>query len=139
MAQIAVAPFVLKDVVFTVDIDSYEKHVSTVRFVPDASVVTWKGLTPSATFSESTSPTWTCEVSYAQDWETADSFSQYLMANAGQEKDVVSRPKGTGSNLPEFTATLIIAAGPIGGDVDTVANGSVTMGVVGEPALAAQA
>lgn len=112
MAQIAVAPFVLKDVVFTVGTDDYEKHVSSVRFVPNMQTVTWQGLTPAASFTDTTAPTWTCEVEYAQDWETTNSLSAYLMANAGAKKTVVFKPKGgVGAGKPIFTADLMIAPG----------------------------
>ena len=94
--------------------------MSSVQFVPSTSTVTWKGLTPDATFSDTTTPSWTCVLSYAQDWETADSLSQYLMDNAGQHRHRRVLPKGTGTGLPSFTADIIIAPGPIGGDVNTV-------------------
>lgn len=138
MSQIAVAPFVLKDVTLTIDVDSYEKHVSSVQFVPNVSTVTWQGLAPGSSFTDTTAPTWTCVISYAQDWETADSLSRYLMDNAGQTKTAVFSPKGTGTGLPSFTADVIIAPGPIGGDVNTVQTGSVTLGVDGEPTPSTQ-
>lgn len=133
MPQIAVAPFVLKDVVFTVGTDDYEAHVSTVQFVPNMSVVTWQGLTPSAAFTDTTAPTWTCAITYAQDWSTSNSLAQYLLDHAGEKKTVVFKPQGATTGKPVFTAELMIAPGPIGGDVNTVQVGSVTMGVVGEP------
>ena len=49
------------------------------------------------------------------------------------------KPKGATTGSPVFTADLIIAPGPIGGDVNTVQVGSVTLGVVGEPAKSAAA
>ena len=133
MVAIAVAPFVLKDAVFTVGTDSYESNVSSVVFTPTSNTVTWVGLTPSSAFSDTSSPTWECAIGYAQDWKTANSFAQYLMANAGQSKVVVFKPQGITTGSPIFTATLIIAAGPIGGEVNTVQVGSVTLGVVGAP------
>ncbi|HEY9494605.1 MAG TPA: hypothetical protein VIR15_07115 [Intrasporangium sp.] len=133
MPAIASAPFVLKDAVLTVDVDDYEKHVSSVTFTPAMSVVTWTPISPSGVFSDSTSPSWTCAVEYAQDWTTADSLSQYLMDNAGQTKTVIFKPLGATTGDPTFTATVIIAPGPIGGAVNTVQTGTVTMGVVGEP------
>lgn len=133
MAAIAVAPFVLKDVILTIGADSYEAHVSTVRFDPNMSVVTWQGLTPSASFTDTTAPTWTTTWAFAQDWETPDSLSEYLLENAGTKKTVVFKPKGTTTGKPVFTAEVMIAPGPIGGDVNTVQTGSVTMGVVGTP------
>lgn len=133
MAAIAVAPVVLKDVIFQVGTDSYEAHVSSVKFDPQTSPVTWKGLTPTAVFSDAGSAVWTCTIAFAQDWLTANSLSQYLLANAGTQKTVIFKPQGTTTGKPIFTATLVIVPGPIGGDVDAVMTGSVTMGVVGAP------
>lgn len=133
MAQIAIVPFVLKDILLTIGTDNYETNVSTVHFVPNVSAVTWQGLTPASSFSDVTNPTWTCELAYAQDWKTVNSLSQYLLTNAGQSKVAVFKPKGAGSGEAIFTATLIIAPGEIGGDVNTVQTGSVTLGVIGAP------
>jgi hypothetical protein len=104
-----------------------------VRFVPSRSIVTWQGGTSDASFSEATNATWTCVLNYAQDWETPDSLAEYLLDNDGQQKVVVFKPKGDGTGLPIFTATLILVAGDIGGDVNTVQTASVTCGVVGAP------
>ena len=84
MAAIAVSPFLLKDVLFSVETDSYEKHVSQVEFVPTSSTVTWKGLTPTSVFSFGTNATWTCNLTFAQDWETASSLSRYLFDHEGR-------------------------------------------------------
>ncbi len=137
MATIAVAPFVLKDVLFTVGADNYEQHVSSVKFEPQTNVVTWQGLTPAANFSDTTAPTWTCTLTYAQDWTTTNSLAQYLLANSGQQKTVVFKPQGATTGKPIFTATVIITPGPMGGDVNTVQVGQVTLGVVGTPAKTA--
>lgn len=133
MPQIAVVPFVLKDILLTIGTDNYETNVSTVHFTPSVSTVTWQGLTPASSFTDTTSPTWTCELSYAQDWKTANSLAQYLLTNAGQTKVAVFKPKGSGTGEAIFTASIIIAPGEIGGDVNTVQVGSVTLGVVGAP------
>lgn len=133
MAAIAVAPFVLKDAVFTVGTDSYEAHVSAVTFTPSSSTVTWVGITPASAFSDQSTPTWVCQIDYAQDWTTTNSLAQYLLTNQGQTKVVVFKPQGNATGKPIFTATLILVAGPIGGAVNTVQVGSVTCGVVGAP------
>ena len=132
MPVISVAPFVLKDAIFSVDIDEYQHHVSGVVFTPTSSVVTWVGITPASAFSDGSTPSWGCQVNYAQDWTTPNSFSQYLLEHAGETKAVVFEPIAGG---PSFTADLIIAAGPIGGETNTVQVGTVTLGVVGEPVL----
>lgn len=133
MPAIAVAPFTLKDVVFTVGTDDYQAHVSSVAFTPASSTVQWQGLTPTATYTDTTTATWTCTIAYAQDWVTVNSLAQYLLTNAGQKKTVVFKPKGTTTGSPIFTVDLFIAPGQIGGDVNTVATATVTMGCAGAP------
>lgn len=137
MAAIAVQPFVLKDALFTVDADEYQAHVSSVVFTPASSAVTWIGLTPSSSFSDASSPTWSCAVGYAQDWTTTNSFARYLHDHQGETKAVVFAPLG--GDGPSFEAELIINAGPIGGEVNTVQVGTVTLGVVGAPEYVAAA
>lgn len=133
MAQIAVAPFVIKNALIQVATDNYEKHVSSAAFTPQVSPVTWQGFTPDSAFSDAGSPIWTLTLAYAQDWTTANSLAQYLLANAGQQKVIVFKPQGATTGTPIFTATCIIVPGPIGGDVNSVQVGSVTMGVIGAP------
>lgn len=134
MPAIAAAPFVLKDAVFQVGTDSYEAHVSSVKFVPAQGTVSFQPITPAGTFTDTTSPTWTCTITYAQDWTTLNSLAQYLMTNAGTKKTVVFKPQGaTGAGKPIFTVDLMIAPGDIGGDVNTVQTATVTMGCVGAP------
>lgn len=133
MATIAVAPFVLKDVLLVIGTDNYETNVAEVVFTPTSSQVAWQGLTPASTFVDQTIPTWTCKLTYAQDWVTTNSLAQYLLTNAGATKTVVFKPQGATTGKPIITATVIIAPGPIGGAVNTVQVGTVTLGVVGTP------
>lgn len=136
MATIAVQPIVLKDVLLTVGTDNYEAHVSEVVFEPSTSIQTWQGLTPTATFTDATGATWTCKLTFAQDWATANSLSKYLFDNEGTTKAVKFKPKkpATGT-APTWSATVVIVPGSIGGTVNTFATASVVLGVQGKPAL----
>lgn len=136
MSQIAVQPHVLKDAVLTIGADTYEKHVSQAELRPETKIekLTWQGMTPAAKHAEAGTPetTWSLILTYAQDWDTVNSLSSYLLANAGQAKTVTLQPKkGTGGKT--FTVDVTIVPGPIGGNVNTVAVGTVTMPVDGEP------
>jgi hypothetical protein len=133
MTVIGIQPFVMKDCTLKIDSDNYEANVSQVEFVPSTSQVTWKGLTPTAVFTDSGAPTWVCTLAYAQDWESTDSLSQYLMDHANEKVTAVFEPKVGGAS---FTADVIIAPGNIGGTVDGVAVGTVTLGVDGAPSRA---
>ena len=133
MAQIASAPIVLRDVLLKLGTtDTYEAHVSSVRMVPNSTTITWQGLTPTAKFSRETEPTWTCEISGVQDWQTANSLALYLTANAGKELAVVFAPE-KGAGKVQFTGTVVGKAVPIGGDVNTVPTFEVTLGMTGSP------
>lgn len=133
MTQIAVDPLVLKDVILALGTDSYEKHVSGVVFTPKPSTITWQGLTPAAKFTDVAAADWTCALSYVQDWETADSLSAFLFANEGETIEATFKPRsGTG---PTFTASLVITPGAIGGQVNSYATTTASLGCSGRPVL----
>lgn len=127
MATIAVKPLVLKDVTLTIGTDGYQKHVSGVTFTPSSSQVTWQGLTPDSSFTDSGAATWTVGLNYVQDWETANSLSQYLFDNEGETVEMVFAPRA-GAGKKTFTANVSITPGAIGGEVNSYATTSVTLG-----------
>lgn len=124
MAQIAISPFVLKNVLLTIGTDSYEKHVSQVEFSPSASTQTWKGLGGNTHTAQGLAD-WTVTLTYAQDWETANSLSQYLLANEGTNVSVTFEPV---SGDAGFTSTVTLSPGSVGGQQGTFATSSVTLG-----------
>lgn len=134
--KLAVQPHVLKDIVLTIDVDDYARHVSSAQLVPTTSSqkLTWQGLSPDASFSDTSTPetTWALVLNYAQDWDTANSLSEYLLAHAGEVKTIVLQPKA-GSGQKTFTVDATIVPGPVGGNVNTVAVGTVSLPVTGEP------
>ena len=138
MPAIAVQPIILNDCVLTVGSDTYEAHVSQVQFDPSSNVVRWKGMTPASVHAFGTTAEWTCTLAYAQDWSTPNSLSAYLLANEGKTITVKFTPKKAATGTaPTVTASLIIAPGSIGGQVDAVATASVTLGVSGRPTVGA--
>lgn len=139
MPQIAVKPFVLRDCTLNIkdgatDVGDYETHVSKVEIVPNVATQSWKGLAPSAVFQDVASPEWTANVDYAQDWETANSLSQYLLANVGKKAILKFTPK-KGSGAKSITVTATLLPGGIGGSVGAFATGSVALPVDGQPTL----
>lgn len=139
MAQIAVAPYVFKDARISVAADNYEKHLSGVTLNPsaDQNTVTWQGLTPATTFTDTTQPTvsWQVSFEYAQDWVTANSLSQYLLANSGLTKAIKIQPVA-GVGAKTFSVNAVIVPGPVGGNVNEVQTSSVTLNVIGQPTTA---
>lgn len=131
MPQIQPVPLYLKDVVLTIGTDSYEKTVSAVSFVPASTTATWQGLSPDATYTEQTSATWTCSLTYAQDWDNDDSLALFLYEHAGEKMPATFKPKrGSGGT---WAADLVLIEGTVGGTVNAFAEATVTLGVDGRP------
>jgi hypothetical protein len=136
MTELTVQPMVLKDLDLLIGAgtpDDFGAHVSTCKFTPSASTVQFVGGKSNA-FTDVTTPTWVCELTYAQDWKSANSLSRYLYLHEGEHVPVIFKPVDGG---PEFESVLIITPGAIGGDVNAVSTASVTLGLEGKPELVA--
>ena len=134
MSVIAANPFVLKDVTLSIEGDSYEAHVRSVTLTPSASVVSERGLTPTAVYTDTTSATWTCDLDYFQDWSDPDSLSYKLHEEEGASWNVTFTPK-KGSGQPSITVTVIVTPGAIGGAGQAFATATVQLGVIGKPEI----
>jgi hypothetical protein len=75
-------------------------------------------------------PSWTLDLTYAQDWTTATSLSHKLMSDIGLTKVVKLTPV-TGGRL--VTVSVVIQPGAIGGAADSVATATVSLKVTGQP------
>lgn len=140
MAQILVKPYVLRDCTLNIkdgatDVGDFELHVSKVEIVPTTSVQVFKGLSPAAVYQDVAAPEWVANTDYAQDWETVNSWSQYLMANVGKKVTMKFTPK-KGTGMKAVTVTVTLLPGTIGGTVGAFATGSVSLPVDGQPTLA---
>ena len=131
MPEIAVDPFLMQDAILNFALDDYAAAVSSATLTPTAANVTWKGLKPAAVFTFAAAATWTLDLEYAQDWETANSLAQYLYLHEGETIAATLTPQdGLGQ---AWAVNVIITPGAVGGAVDTVAVGSVSLGVKGRP------
>lgn len=131
MPEVAIQPILLSDIDLTIGANGYAGSVSSAALVPNANIVTWKGMKKGSNYSFPTDPTWQLNLNFAQDWEAATSLSNYLLANAGKiVPDCILAPKSGGQ---AFKVTLILVPGQIGGDGDTVATATVSLGVQGAP------
>lgn len=131
MVQIAVKPIVLKDVLLQIGDNNYETACSSVVFTPNNTQLTWQGLTPASSFTDVSSSTWTVAITFAQDWDTPQSLSEYLFDNEGITVPAYFRPKnGSGSS---FSSSIVLTPGAIGGVVNTFNESTVTLGAKGKP------
>lgn len=77
---------------------------------------------------------WTADLDYDQDWDDPQGLSFYLFNFNGQEATTtITWPDA----LTIATATIIITPGPFGGTAGEVAEGTVSLPVLGQPTLAA--
>jgi hypothetical protein len=130
MTNIAPVPFTIGNCKLTIEDDDYEASVSAAELVPTVPSASFKGLTPAAVYNLSGVPTWVLNLTLAQDWATAESLSNMLLANQGQTKDIVLTPLAGG---PGFAVTAILVPTNIGGAGDATAVSQVSLPVNGQP------
>lgn len=118
--------------------NNYEGAVSSVEIQPSAGTVNFKGLAPSAVFTYATSPTWALALTFAQDWDTTNSLSNFLFDNQGKTVQIDVFPTA-GTGKKGFSQQVLIQPGSIGGAVDSVAVTTVTLGIIGVPTRITQA
>lgn len=109
----------------------FRSAIQSFSFTPSSTVSTTTGGTPNAVFTDVSPATWTCVIKFLQDIEKSGSLQNYMIANAGQRKTVDFIPTGGA----KVSATLVLTAPPIGGDMNTWLDASVTCGVVGVPTI----
>jgi len=130
MAVISVEPVILQESILTIGADDHASAVSSVRILPNSSIVRYKGLKRN-THTYPTVPDWSAEINFAQDWADPASLANYLFEHQGETVPAVFEPT-SGVGL-RWAVDLVITPGAIGGDVDTVMVSPVTLGVNGAP------
>ena len=134
MAAITPSVINLNNIALTIAVDNYEASVSKVELVPTTPTVTWRGMTPTATYNVAGSPTWVLNLDFAQDHATANSLSLYTQANAGQIKTVTFKPlKPAVGTAPMYSIDVLITPTTIGGAVDSIATASASFSCNGQP------
>ena len=110
---------------------NYKKHVDQVELAPSVQTGSWTGGGMN-THTDVSPATWQATIRYAQDWDTADSLSEYLFDHEGDRVPIQFRPRtGSGST---FTINAIIAPGAVGGQLNQVGTPTTaTLGVDGKP------
>lgn len=132
MTVLDINPLVMKNVELLIGSDTpddFRKHVEQVIFTPTSSSTSWTGLGKN-THTDSSTATWVLALTYAQDWKSAKSLSNYLFDHEGETIPCEFRPLDGG---PSFTADVVITPGAIGGNVNAFATTTVNLGVTGKP------
>lgn len=132
MTAILAKPYVFKNGTVKIDVDNFESAVNSFALTPTVTTLTFQSISPAGQFSDTTEPVWVAAIGYAQDWETPESLSNYLLEHAGETKTLVFTPvAGTGNTT--FSVDVKIVPGPIGGPGNVIAVSTVSLGVTGQP------
>lgn len=129
------SPITLKESVVEIGGTDFRRHVSGVTFTPSASQLSWIGLSPDSAYTDTATATWTVTINYKQDWTSAaaDSFSRWLYAHEGETVEMTFYPKAAAGI--GFQTDVTIVPGAVGGEVNTIATASVTLGCAGKPVI----
>lgn len=115
MAKIAATPTPLRNYVFTVDVDDFQAATEQVQFQPSFQTQTWTG-GDGETHSSASPATWVVNIGHVQDWDTAGSLGEFLLAHEGETMTVVFQPDASaGTGATTFTSEVTIAPSAIGG------------------------
>lgn len=106
--------------------------LDSVQFVPSSSIETWTGI-GGVTLTDVSPETWVCNIGYVQDFATATSLTNYLLANKGVTVDAVFKPVAAGAKT--ITAKVTLTPGALGGPAG-IAKATVSLAVVGTPVVA---
>lgn len=133
----AVQPFIYKQFALLFpgaaegDTVDYAPACNSVVLTPSSSTQTWKGGTPDAVFTDTTSPTRTLDVTIGTDWVDVESFANYLEDHAGETIEGVAFTPRPGA--PTWTVTVIVPPVPVGGSIDDWATAQLSFPVIGAP------
>lgn len=140
MAAVTVKPFVFRDAVINLkdgatDLGDFQASIPKIAVVPTTSVVTIKGLTPSAVYTDIATPEWKVAGDFLQDWETAAGLSIYTFNNPGKQVTLTITPK-PGVGIKKLTAVIVLVPTQMGGDGGAFAAASFEFAVIGQPTIA---
>lgn len=132
MAVIAPAVHVMNAALLKIGTDNYEKGVSGAKLTPTTPIGKWQGIDGSTTKAAGIAD-WILTLDFAQDFVTANSISQYMLANQGTTKVVELTPQAAGK---KFTVTVLCVPTEVGGTAGQTAVATVSLEVVGQPTVA---
>lgn len=108
----------------------YAAAASKISCEPQTATATFRGMKRNARFTHTSVESWVLNIDFAQDFETAGSFSTVLHDNQGKTETIQFAPV-EGGQLWEVEVQLV--PGGIGGQVGAHATSSISLGVQGEP------
>lgn len=111
------------------DLD-YAAAASKIECVPSVRSTTFQGMKRTATFTDASVESWALNIDFAQDFDTAESFSNLLFDHQGEVVTFEFAPKDGGQ---AWLVDVRLVPGGIGGTGRSHATSTVSLGALGEP------
>lgn len=124
--------YVVKSITLLIDDVDYKCAIIGATLTPTASVVEWSTACPDGQGSDVGVTKWTLDLDYAYD-PAAASLSTILADNAGDIVDFEFTPDVVNNPTRTRIGSVRLIPGPEGGTVDSLAQQSVSLPLVGEP------
>lgn len=125
-----VEPIYLDNAALVVGSKDYAAAASKIECIPQTSTSTFKGMKRGASWSATIVDGWQLTIDFAQDYETADSFSNLCFDFEGEYVEFEFAPVEGGQ---AWTVVVQLIPGGIGGQGGSHATSSVTLGTQGRP------
>lgn len=125
--------YVVKSITLVIDAVDYKCAIIGARLVPTPNIVEWSTACPDGSGSDVGVTKWTLELDYAYD-PAAGSLSTILAAGDGTTAAFEFCPDVVNNPTRIRTGTVRLLAGPEGGTVDSLAQSSVSLPLIGAPA-----
>lgn len=127
--------FVMKNSIVTIDAVEYANQVRVARFVPEASIQTYRTLVPDGVVQDVDSATWTFELTGLQINRTGGLAAALRAMDPGDTFTVILEPEAGVVGSGRATATVMAVPVPFGGEQGSFATMELVLPVVGEPAI----
>jgi hypothetical protein len=123
-----------KRVTLTIDGATYECEVTNVTLTPNVTTQTTNVLCADGVLADVSDPAWSLDVDYLVD-HNAGSFYRFLVGNHGAVAAFTYEPDPINAAGVTYAGSLRVLPGPAGGEAGSWESGSVSLPVIGQPAI----
>lgn len=127
---VEVEPIYLDNAALIIGAFDYAAAASKIECKPSIKSTTFRGMKRSASWTSTSVESWALEIDFAQDFETAESFSNLLFDFQGEQVEIEFAPIEGGT---AWFVDVQLVPGGIGGGGQGHATSSISLGVLGEP------
>jgi hypothetical protein len=125
---------VRKSIRLSIDGAAYECEVTNVTLTPSTTVQTATALCDDGVIADTGVPSWSLDLDYLVD-HNAGSLFRHLVGNVGKVAEFSYEPDPVNAAGVTYDGEVRILPGPAGGESGSFESGSVSLPVIGTPAV----